>query len=157
MTETIAYDMLGIKDGYKINAKYDIMCKMPHALVILSNVYLKTEALNKDHWQINEIAGDHMNDKTALADKLRCSVIKVEELHNVQWLKLLRYNVIENEEVVLVPPSGVNKLRPRQNGHCFADSTFKCIFLNENARILLKISVHLFLRSKLTILKHWFR
>ena len=35
----------------------------------------------------------------------------------------------------------VNTLRPRQNGRCFADDTFKCIFLNENVRISIKISL----------------
>ena len=32
-------------------------------------------------------------------------------------------------------------LRPRQNGRHFADDVFKCIFLNENVRILLKSSL----------------
>ena len=35
----------------------------------------------------------------------------------------------------------VNTLRPRQNGRHFADDVFKCIFLNENVWILLKISL----------------
>ena len=35
----------------------------------------------------------------------------------------------------------LNTLRPRQNGRCFADDTFKRIFLNENVRISIKISV----------------
>ena len=35
----------------------------------------------------------------------------------------------------------VNTLRPRQNGHHFADDIFKCIFLNENVWILIKISL----------------
>ena len=34
-----------------------------------------------------------------------------------------------------------NTLRPRQNGRHFADDVFKCIFLNENVWILLKISL----------------
>ena len=34
-----------------------------------------------------------------------------------------------------------NTLRPRQNGRHFADDIFKCIFLNENAWILIKISL----------------
>ena len=34
-----------------------------------------------------------------------------------------------------------NTLRPRQNGRHFTDDVFKCVFVNENARILLKISV----------------
>ena len=35
----------------------------------------------------------------------------------------------------------LNTLRPRQNGRHFADDIFKCIFLNENARISIKISL----------------
>ena len=34
-----------------------------------------------------------------------------------------------------------NTLRPRQNGHNFADDIFKCIFLNENVWIPIKISM----------------
>ena len=40
-----------------------------------------------------------------------------------------------------LPPGYVNTLRPRQNGRYFADDTFKRIFLNENVRILIKISL----------------
>ena len=35
----------------------------------------------------------------------------------------------------------LNTLRPRQNGHHFADDIFKCIFLNENVWIPIKISL----------------
>ena len=35
----------------------------------------------------------------------------------------------------------VNTLRPRQNGRHFADDIFKCIFLNENVSISIKISL----------------
>ena len=35
----------------------------------------------------------------------------------------------------------INTLRPRQNGRRFADDTFIRIFLNENVRILIKISL----------------
>ena len=35
----------------------------------------------------------------------------------------------------------VNTLRPRQNGRHFADDIFKCIFLNENIWISIKISM----------------
>ena len=36
---------------------------------------------------------------------------------------------------------GVNTLRPRQNGRHFADDTFKRIFMNENVRISINISL----------------
>ena len=35
----------------------------------------------------------------------------------------------------------INTLRPGQNGRRFADDTFKRIFLNENVRISIKISL----------------
>ena len=35
----------------------------------------------------------------------------------------------------------VNTLRPRQSGRLFADDTLKCIFLNENVWVLIKISL----------------
>ena len=35
----------------------------------------------------------------------------------------------------------VNTLRPRQNGRHFADDIFKCIFLNENVWLPIKISL----------------
>ena len=35
----------------------------------------------------------------------------------------------------------INTLRPRQNGRHFADDIFKCIFLNENVCIPIKISM----------------
>ena len=35
----------------------------------------------------------------------------------------------------------INTLRPRQNGRRFADDTFKRIFLNENVRISIEISL----------------
>ena len=39
-----------------------------------------------------------------------------------------------------IPGPAVNTLRPRQNGHHFADDNFKCIFSNENVRIAIQIS-----------------
>ena len=42
---------------------------------------------------------------------------------------------------VLTKASCINTLRPRQNGHHFADDTFKRIFLKENVRISIKISL----------------
>ena len=34
-----------------------------------------------------------------------------------------------------------NTLRPRQNGRHFADDTFKCVFLSENVRVSIEISL----------------
>ena len=52
--------------------------------------------------------------------------------------------------------SSVNTLRPIQDGWYFPDDIFKCIFLNKNIRISIKIW-SLFLGVQLTISQHWFR
>ena len=44
----------------------------------------------------------------------------------------------EGEETPMI--NTVNTLRPRQNGRHFTDAIFKCIFLNENVWISIKIS-----------------
>ena len=41
----------------------------------------------------------------------------------------------------------IDSLRPRQNRHHFAEPIFKCIFLNENIMILIKIDLSLFQES----------
>ena len=43
----------------------------------------------------------------------------------------------------------INTLRSRQNGRYFADDIFKCIFLNENAWISLKISLKFVLKVRI--------
>ena len=39
-------------------------------------------------------------------------------------------------------PTYINTLRPRQNGPHFADDSFKWIFLNENVRISIEVSLN---------------
>ena len=41
----------------------------------------------------------------------------------------------------------INTLRPRRNGRHFTDDIFKCIFLNENVSISIKISLKLVLKG----------
>ena len=43
----------------------------------------------------------------------------------------------------------LNTLRPRQNGRHFPDDIFKCIFLNENAWIAIKISLKFVLKGSI--------
>ena len=45
-----------------------------------------------------------------------------------------------------------NTLRPRQNGRYFADDTFKCIFLNENYFIIIRISLKFVPKGPITII-----
>ena len=48
---------------------------------------------------------------------------------------------ISRNRIITALCSRLNTLRPRQNGRRFADDTFKRIFLNENVRISIKISL----------------
>ena len=52
-------------------------------------------------------------------------------------LKISCVSVLDHQQVYI----NFNTLRPRQNGRHFADDTFKCIFLNENVEISIKISL----------------
>ena len=58
----------------------------------------------------------------------------------------LNMNVKENDwwwllARIHLSPAPINTLRLRQNGRHFADDIFKCIFLSENVRIAIKISL----------------
>ena len=48
-------------------------------------------------------------------------------------------------------------MEAKTNGRHFPDDIFKCIFLNENVLISIKISLKFVPRVKLTISQHWFR
>ena len=55
-------------------------------------------------------------------------------------------NVEREPRVSIVPADGLvtqlfNSLRPRPNRRHFADDIFKCIFLNENVSVAIKISL----------------
>ena len=49
----------------------------------------------------------------------------------------------------------VNTLRPRQHGRHFADDTFKRIFLNENVRISIKISLKFVPKGPINNIPYW--
>ena len=53
----------------------------------------------------------------------------------------IAHSVSHNPSTGRVHPFPFNTLRPRQNGRHFADDNFKHIFLNENARISIEISL----------------
>ena len=48
--------------------------------------------------------------------------------------------------------SYVNPLKPGQNGHHLADDIFKCIFVNENVWIVIKISLNFVLHGPFNII-----
>ena len=64
------------------------------------------------------------------------------------------YHLFERLAITLKNPwdNGICLVRPEQNG-CFAGNIFKSILLNENCRILFKIS----LNAQLTYTHHSFR
>ena len=48
---------------------------------------------------------------------------------------------IKTDTCSMIFQFSIRTLRPEQGGHHFADNIFKCIFLNENVWILIKISL----------------
>ena len=55
---------------------------------------------------------------------------------------LTKMSLSHNESIVIITViSHLNTLRPRQDGRHFPDDIFKCIFLNENVWIPIKISL----------------
>ena len=67
-------------------------------------------------------------------------------IHSIVLMQLYVVPMAVFEHIIMPAPStclsrSFNTLRPRQNGRHFADDSFKCIFLNENVWIPIKISL----------------
>ena len=60
--------------------------------------------------------------------------LELTQLSSAKWF----YKILP---ALLKDTGPLNTLRPRQNGRHFADDIFKCIFLNENVWISIKISL----------------
>ena len=76
--------------------------------------------------------------------------VSILEQNTYLWLYQKTYNLLldcpSTSEMTIVSYElnlllHINTLRPRRNGHHFADDLFKYIFLNENAWILIEISL----------------
>ena len=74
-----------------------------------------------------------------------------------KFIILVRVKWNPSRIFIMMEDSLVDTLRPKQNGRQFVDDIFKCIFVNENVWISMKISLKLFLIVQLTIFQHWFR
>ena len=64
------------------------------------------------------------------------------------YLNQCRYSSIS--PYAFTKPQWVNTLRPRQNGRHFPDDIFKCIPLNENVWISIKLSLNFVTRGPIT-------
>ena len=79
-----------------------------------------------------------MSKNNTLRQRQNCSHFRDVFLNDFSATKL--FNFYQNfTEICSQGP--INKLRPRQNGRHFADDILKCIFLNENIWIPIKISL----------------
>ena len=83
--------------------------------------YWRIMAAVLTHWPLRDVAGN-----------LKSKIFKINSKINV---------VSISSEILPTRSHWVNPLRPRQIGRHFADDTFKCIFLKENVRISIKISL----------------
>ena len=71
------------------------------------------------------------------------------EKHTVVWVFF--------SNLVTKTALAVNTFRPRQNGRPFPDNILRCIFLSENVRISISISLKSVLKGPIEISQHWFR
>ena len=67
--------------------------------------------------------------------------ICVFHLLSVSFTYLQFHEAIRQTNVIVFSGPFINTLRPTQNGRHLADDTFKRIFLNENVRISIEISL----------------
>ena len=114
------------------------------------------------------------NEKTTSNTLFSCFIASSNKTDNNTLCQqiILKWSIHRYEIIVqfLLPPLGddlltpnncrpktwwLNTLRPRQNGRHFADDIFKCIFLNENAWIPIKISLKFVPQGPIS--HHWFR
>ena len=76
---------------------------------------------------------------------IRCMIQIQIQIHVLSALLVICYEKCHTvgrcDGCLIITSTYVNTLRPRQNGRRFADDTFKRIFLNENVRISIKISL----------------
>ena len=69
---------------------------------------------------------------------------------NIKWSENPLKKLLDLLETCLSWTMGLAlDLRPRQNGHHFTDNTFKCIFVKENVRISIKISLKFVPKSRI--------
>ena len=65
-----------------------------------------------------------------------------DNVNYISTMSAISWQIPSLHSAILPNKNGsINTLRPRQNGRNFTDDIFKCIFLNENAWISLKISL----------------
>ena len=72
--------------------------------------------------------------KITVANATVVSKPKLHPNHRIRIVADAKFGIHANTRRLVI-----NTLRPRQNGRHFPDKIFKCIFLNEDARISLKI------------------
>ena len=92
-----------------------------------------------NHWQfpsiITHLALVKVESWASCFDQMRCQVAHLGQDTALAWSQLI------TKQECYVWESQLNTLRPRQDGRHFADDIFKCLFLNENVWISIKISL----------------
>ena len=83
----------------------------------------------------------HYMNQLWLIDTFHWNKSSVTKVQRFFYQRECILNVVCKVVAIFFRPQWVNTLRPRQNGHHFADDTFIRIFLYENVRILIKISL----------------
>ena len=118
---------LEVMTRHSTNNRPSPLPRMPRFIDILAKIF------HKKQWSLSWYQ---------LSEMLKCSLFCVT---GILWSSLWS-SVLNNVYFVQLPITHdhsvkINTLGPRQNGRHFPDKTAKCIFLNENARISITISL----------------
>ena len=90
------------------------------------------------------------------SDECNCILLPPYGVTRPQWVNrildiIIQENAFDNEvcqvSAILSGLQCINTLRPWQNGRHFAGNFFKCIFLNQNVRIPIKMSLKFVLKG----------
>ena len=93
----------------------------------------KCSVLNDALWDVEEL-------HCGVCELGGLTVIKTTTKHDMLPWDPFMSDILQGCSRLRCSMPSINTLRPRQNGRQFADDTYKCIFLNENVWIPIKIS-----------------
>ena len=104
--------------------------------------YFNWTLWNKFQWNFNRNSNIfiHENEFESVVCEMAAILSRPQcvKQHIITWIS---GDPVHPTIICVIRPQWVNTLRPRQTGRHFADDIFKCILLNENAWISLKISL----------------
>ena len=134
--------------SYKwVHSTHQLICLQTKGVTTLQTIIWWTNSCMKNSCLLRIIMMTESNftalvdDKSALVHVIIMVWYQTDISKDVKFLQSINAVLSQNDWWLSARLRWFNSLRPRQNGRRFADDTFKRIFLNENVRISIKISL----------------